>query len=123
MLGADIITGTATGRARDAKSTPRVEAKQPPDYRLSVGATARPPGRGWILVDYSWDEDTGLARLSFRRRWNTSERVVVEIEQPAHRLHAGWRDKPEINRDAVLARYFDTIRSQAKLAAVGAYAR
>jgi hypothetical protein len=116
----DIITGRA---AHDYKTIIAEQPKKPPDYRLAVGACARPPGRGWVLVDYSWDEDTGAARLSYRRKWNPAEKVVVEVEQPAGKWQAGWAARPPINRDEVLSRYFETIRSQIDLAARGAYAR
>jgi hypothetical protein len=98
-------------------------APRPADYFLPVGATASPPGKGWKLVDYSWDEKTGIARLAFRRKWNPAERVVVEVQQPASECHEGWQQKPEINRDAVLARYFESQRVQMHMQAIGAYGR
>lgn len=96
---------------------------RPPDYKLPVGTTASPPGKGWKLVDFSWDERTGLARLSFRRKWNPAERVVVEVQQPAGEHHEGWAIKPPINHDAVLARYFESQRTQMQMQALGAYGR
>jgi hypothetical protein len=103
----------------------RVE-KQAKDYRihrLPAGSNPRPEGRGWLLVDYNWDEDTGIAKLVYRRRWDLKQRYVVEVEQPAGRHQIGWKDRTPIDRPAVLARYFESTRDQAAKQAAGIYGR
>lgn len=96
---------------------------RPADYKLPVGANPTPPGKGWKLVDYSWSEKTGVARLSYRRKWNPAEKVIVEVQQPAGEHQDGWKIRPEIDRDAVLARYFESQRKQLEMQAIGAYGR
>lgn len=96
---------------------------RPPDYKLPAGANARPPGRGWLLIDYAWDEGTGVGRAQFRRRWDPKQRLTVEVQQPAGPHHEGWKIKPPINREAMLARYFESQRKQMEMQADGVYGR
>jgi hypothetical protein len=114
------VSGVTSAEIR----TIRERAARPPlvaDLNLEPGENPRPTGRGWLLVDYNWDEDTGVARLVYRRR---KERLVVDVKQPAGRSQAGWRDRPAINHAAVLARYFESQRDQlVKLEAGGVYGR
>lgn len=119
-----------TGRAEDPKTTSRAyegvrmppKPPRPADYRLPVGANPRPNG-DWMLVDYSWDERTGIGRLSYRHRKNRDERLVVELQQPASSAQEGWSERPEIDREAVLARYFESQRTQMVMQAAGVYGR
>lgn len=108
---------------RDRRPAAPPRAPKPADYSLPVGSRATPPGRGWILVDYSWEEKTGIARLSYRRKWNPAERVIVEVQQPAGAHHEGWRIKPAVDRDALMARHVETLRAQMRMQAAGAYGR
>ena len=90
---------------------------------LAPGSNPRPEGRGWMLVDYSWDERTGVARFAYRRRWDPKERVIVKVQQPANNRQVGWKNRPAIDRNAVLARHHDTVRHQAAMLAAGVYGR
>lgn len=49
--------------------------------------------RGWQLVDYDWDPDTGVATLTYERtREDTGEiqTKMVTKAQPALPSHVGW---------------------------------
>lgn len=91
--------------------------------RLPVGSNPRPVGRGWFLVDYSWNEKTGVARLKYRNRFIPKKVEVVEVEQPASAAQVGWTNRPPIDRRAVLARHHETIRHQALMADLSVYGR
>lgn len=49
---------------------------------------------GWELIDYDWDPDTGIAKLTYERlRTDTGEpqeKVIVKV-QPARPGHVGWK--------------------------------
>jgi hypothetical protein len=72
-------------------------------------------------VDYRWSEKTGLARFAYRKKRDPAERLVIELQQPAHHSHAGWSHRPDVSREAMLARHFEVIRDTMRLAAAGAY--
>lgn len=90
---------------------------------LPPGSNPRPSGRGWMLVDYSWDENNGVARFAYRRRWDPKERVIVKVQQPASSRQVGWKLRPPIDRPTVLARHNDTVRHQARMLERGVYGR
>ncbi len=49
--------------------------------------------RGWELVDYDWDPDTGLAKITYERiREDTGEvqTKTVTKAQPYDTKHVGW---------------------------------
>lgn len=96
---------------------------RPADYKLPVGSNARPPGKGWGFVAYSWSEKTGVGRAVYRRTWDPTERLVIEVQQPANEYQDGWKKKPPIDREAVLARYFESQRTQIAMQALGVYGR
>lgn len=89
---------------------------------LPTHADPRPPGKGWLLVDYSWSEKTGIGRLVYRRRWDPKERVIVSIEQPGPEYDLWFARRP-IDHEAVLARYFESLHVTMAMQAVGAYGR
>lgn len=108
---------TSKTDAVEYKTAPRLEPRP-----LPPGADPRPDGPGWILVDYSWNEKTGIGRLVYRRRWDPKERVVVNVEQPT-KDHDTWRLRPPIDHDAVLGRYFEALHVTMAMQEVGAYGR
>lgn len=100
-----------------------VKKPRPADLTLAAGANPRPPGRGWILVDYSWDEQTGVARCVYRRRWDPKQRLVVEVGQPAGDHHPQWRTAPRASREALFQRHAETLTTTRDMMRVGAYGR
>lgn len=112
------------GRADAVKAGRVLEYKTAKDEAppLPPGSDPRPPGRGWLLVDYSWHEKTGVGRLVYRRRWNPKERVVVSVWQPAPHTDR-WSFRPAINHDEVLGRYFEALRVTMAMQAEGVYGR
>lgn len=76
---------------------------------LPRGSDPRPTGKGWRLVDYSWDEQDGVGKFVYRR---DKERQVVAVRQPAGCYHDGWATRPPIDHDAALARYFGDLHVQ-----------
>lgn len=49
--------------------------------------------RGWELVEYDWDPETGLATITYERiRIDTEEVQIKKVvkAQPALPTHTGW---------------------------------
>lgn len=52
--------------------------------------------RGWELVEYDWDPDTGIGTFRYERIRIDTEEVqekVITKAQPAHPAHAGWHTR------------------------------
>lgn len=50
---------------------------------------------GWELVEYEWDEDDGVGRLTYERvRTDTGEiqSFTRSVAQPSRRGHDGWEE-------------------------------
>ena len=105
------------------KTPPRPEA----DYKLLVGENPRQIlGPEWRLVDYTWGEKSGTARMTYRLKWDRSQRRIVEVQQPADRTQAGWKQRPKLTDEqhaAMLARHFEAHRATSEKLAIGAYGR
>lgn len=48
---------------------------------------------GWQLIEYSWDEKTGIGSYTYQRYFpdlKTVLETVVQKAQPYHPSHVGW---------------------------------
>lgn len=95
----------------------------PPREILPPGTNPRIHKRDQLL-DYTWSEITGVAKFKYKRHGAPEgERDILEISQPAQPGHASWRQRPQIDHQAVLARYFESVGLQCELQRQGVYER
>ena len=113
----------------DYKTSPPVKVAPRPeaDYKLLAGENPRQIlGPEWRLVDYAWGEKSGIARMTYRLKWDRSQRRIVEVQQPADRTQAGWKQRPKLTNEqhaAMLARHFEAFHVTSEKLAIGAYGR
>jgi hypothetical protein len=82
-------------RARRERPDPEPEDTIPPQR-----AYMRPGLGGWMLSEYDWDPQTGIAKLTYERpQGDTGTELRTEVKtQPYHPKHAGWPRRPRRRR-------------------------
>lgn len=85
-----------------------------------VGTDVR-PGRYWLLDAYTWNKNTGVAKLEYSNHFDDTQHMTFALQQPCRDGHAGWNQRPYPDHQMLMSRLKETYDETARLKALGAY--